>query len=286
MTHSNLTNQIALTPNQYSSRGGRKITNIVLHHTASTSGHGNGVVNMMVSGSRQVSAHYVVGSDAWVWCVVDEDYRAWSLSSANADGRSIVMECVNSTGAPSWLQSAASEEKIAQLVADICTRYNLPINRNTVVGHREVSESYPTACPGGMDLNKIVARAAQIAGSNYTAPAPAATGGYSKPVQASGAWAFNLPSSGTQARVQRALKNRARYSGPADGVFGTESIKGVQKTISQAGLYSGPIDGVAGAATCLGVQEYAAKFGSYTGPKDKILGENSWKGFALGLERP
>lgn len=95
---------------------------------------------------------------------------------------------------------------------------------------------------------------------------------------------YKLPSHTTQARVQRALTDMHRYSGPADGVFGTKTNEGVQLTIRKVG-YTGPIDGHVGAVGCRLIQEYAKKFGSYKGPVDGVLGENSWIGFALGLER-
>lgn len=98
-------------------------------------------------------------------------------------------------------------------------------------------------------------------------------------------WAWNAPDTATQKRVQVALANRNRYSGPQDGQWGINSIKGIQTTCQNVG-YSGPIDGKPGPNTCHYVQVYAKKFGSYTGPVDSVLGPNSWSGFALGLERP
>jgi len=98
-------------------------------------------------------------------------------------------------------------------------------------------------------------------------------------------WAWNTPDAATQKRIQQALANRGRYSGPIDGAWGVNSIKGIQTTCKNVG-YAGAIDGVPGPNTCHYVQVYARKFGSYTGPVDNVLGPNSWNGFALGLERP
>jgi hypothetical protein len=98
-------------------------------------------------------------------------------------------------------------------------------------------------------------------------------------------WAWNAPDTATQKRVQVALAARNRYSGPKDGQWGINSIKGIQTTCKNVG-YSGPVDGKPGPNTCHYVQVYAQKFGSYQGPVDSVLGPNSWSGFALGLERP
>lgn len=98
-------------------------------------------------------------------------------------------------------------------------------------------------------------------------------------------WAWNAPDSTTQKRIQVALAARNRYSGPQDGQWGVNSVKGIQTTCVNVG-YSGPIDGQPGFNTCHYVQVYAQRYGSYTGPVDSVLGPNSWSGFALGLERP
>lgn len=98
-------------------------------------------------------------------------------------------------------------------------------------------------------------------------------------------WAWNPPDAETQARIQRALTARGRYAGPADGVWGPNTVMGIQTTCQNVG-YDGPIDGEPGPNTARHVQIYAQRFGDYGGPIDQILGPNSWAGFALGLERP
>lgn len=155
---------------QRSSRNGRKIDRIIIHHTATT--NGEWVLDAMVSGSKQVSANYVPDKDGKLWGVVNEDFRAWTSSSASWDGRSITMECVNNS-TDGWTISNASYEKIAQLLADISIRYNFPLTRDkqrsTVLGHKELylywGDSYATACPGGIDIDRIVRRANEIKGS-------------------------------------------------------------------------------------------------------------------------
>jgi hypothetical protein len=113
--------------------------------------------------------------------------------------------------------------------------------------------------------------------------APASSGTPYHPVVSG--WAWNEPDAVTQQRIQQALRNRHRYGGPIDGVWGKLSIIGIQTTIKNVG-YKGLIDGIPGPLTSFYVQIYAQKFGDYTGPTDKILGPFSWAGFALGLERP
>lgn len=153
---------------QRSSRGGTAIDHIILHHCAST--NVNVVLNMMLTGSREVSANYVTDNDGTIYGVVDEQDRAWTSASSYWDGRSITFECVNSAGPPDWPQSEASYEAIARMCADISNRYGFPLTRDgrnsTVLGHRELYQyfgaSYATGCPGGMNMDRIVERANQI----------------------------------------------------------------------------------------------------------------------------
>lgn len=286
MTFSGLISRSITTPNR-SSRNGRRIDHVVLHHGATT--NGQWMEDIMRTGSKEVSANYVQRSNGDLIGVVPEESRSWSLSSAEWDGRSITVETENES-ANGWTISAAASEKLARLVVDVAGRYGFPINRDTVLGHREVHSrhgaSYATACPGGLDLDWIVARAQQVQAGGGGALPPVSTPSTPAAAAPSSGWNFWIPDAAMQARIQRALAARGRYAGPCDGDWGVESVRGIQRTIAQAGFYSGPIDGIAGAATCAGVQRYAAKFGDYQGPIDSALGINSWAGFALGLERP
>lgn len=100
-----------------------------------------------------------------------------------------------------------------------------------------------------------------------------------------GSSCLNLPDAATQARVQAGLALKGRYSGPIDGALGPNGFKGIQTTIRNVG-YTGPIDGAIGPVGCRYIQVYAQRFGDYGGPVDGVLGPNSWRGLALGLERP
>lgn len=168
MTHSSLTNQIRLSP-QNSSRQGAKIDTFLIHHTASVSGRGDGIVSMMVNRTRVVSSNYVLGSDGYLWMVVDEDLRAWTSGATNDGGRgaawdrrSITIEICNSSGAPNWDISEASITKAAQLLRDLRRRYGI---RN-VLGHRDLytqhGASYPTFCPGPNTVARILAREQEL----------------------------------------------------------------------------------------------------------------------------
>lgn len=151
---------------QRSSRNGAKIQSVILHHGATT--NDELMIQMMVSGSREVSAQAVV-KDGRRTGVVDEDYRAWTSASAYWDGRSNTIECANES-TNGWTISDASYNSMAILLADWSIRYNFALIRNgrnsTVFGHRELyqffGDSYATACPGGMDVDRVVREANAI----------------------------------------------------------------------------------------------------------------------------
>ena len=173
MTFSPLTTRISGNGGQFSNRG-RTIDHFVVHHAANSSL--SGVLSIMSTGSRQVSSNYVV-KDNDIVGVVPEEYRSWSLSSSVWDGRSITVETCNSAmgDASGWPISVATYHSLAKLIADCATRYNFPINRDRVLGHREVysrhGASYATACPGGINLDRLVSMAKEYqAGTSRPVP--------------------------------------------------------------------------------------------------------------------
>lgn len=153
----------------HGSREGVKPSLIVLHHAATTSL--SGLIGLMMPGGRIVSAHAAIGGDEIV-NTVPEDRRSYSLGAAVFERRVLSAECVNSAAAPGWPLSDATEESTARWVADVSVRRGIRPHREgdpkgwTVIGHREVftihGQSYATACPGGMRLDAVVARAQQI----------------------------------------------------------------------------------------------------------------------------
>ena len=285
------------------------VTHVVLHHAATTSL--SGLESLMQPGGRTVSAHYAVKDRTRVLKVPLTD-RAYSLASSLWDSRSVTVECANQS-TTGWTISDASHESLAIIVADAALEFGFYPHRDgdpkswSVLGHREVftihGASYPTACPGGMNLDAITKRAQELlAGavpSQPPAPAPA------RPSPAANAWVKSntvergapyWPVGPLMVRIQRALKARGRYSGPTDGEGGENTAKGIQLTLNISGRNGGarvrngsrrtPVDGLLGLNNALGIQEYARDFGDYTGPQDGDPREASWTGFALGLERP
>lgn len=57
-----------------------------------------------------------------------------------------------------WPQ--AMYEASAELIRDICDRWNIPIDRDHIIGHKEIYSL--KACPGKCDLDKLVRMAKEV----------------------------------------------------------------------------------------------------------------------------
>ena len=295
MTHSTLTNSIRLS-SQSSSRDGAKIDRFLIHHAASTSQAG--VIDMMVRGTRTVSANYVVGDT--ITCVVDEDRRAWTSGSrsdggrgAAFDKRSITVETINDS-TDDWTVSDKTFDNLARLIADCATRYDFPIDDDHVLTHQELwtlfRASYPTACPGDLQRRKsellTLARKYQ---TGKTTSAPSTSKPAAAPAKRSSWSAMSFGIAEVEATreqwktIQKWLKKLGRYNGDADGIPGQKTWKGIQTTVKKYGYYNGDVDGYPAEFTAKGMQKYARDGGGYKGPIDGKLGAKSWAGFVKRL---
>lgn len=158
--YSKLITSVDPRPMNFSSRNGIKIDRIVIHHNATTNKN-VALATWLQSGSAQTSAHYEVTPTEIIGCVSESD-AAWHCGGtggsdvprmANPNQRSIGIENLNSTGAPSWQIDSRTLANLAKLVKDICTRYGIPCDRQHVLGHNEVTS---TACPGGINVDEVV----------------------------------------------------------------------------------------------------------------------------------
>lgn len=161
MTYTTLATRTDVSPLK-SSRQGAGIDTFLVHHMASTDAAS--VRRAMLTGSKEVSANYIITSSGEIWGIVPEDERAWTSGSGSDGGkgaawdrRSITVEIENATGAPDWEISEAAITAAASLLADLRTRY--PITN--VLGHRDLYNlyraSYATYCPGPTTVARILA---------------------------------------------------------------------------------------------------------------------------------
>lgn len=134
------------------------VTHVVMHHTA---GSWDSVVNEFTSGSRHVSAHFLVGRDGRVAQFVSLDDIAWHAGDWGMNVKSVGIEheqYVRSDGTwTTWTDAQLSAS--AQLLSWLFAQAGKPL---TVLRHRDVVS---TDCPGDLPVEKIVAMATQATGN-------------------------------------------------------------------------------------------------------------------------
>lgn len=167
MTFSRLIKSTAAHHNKYTSRQGRGVTRVIVHHWAGTRGGDARLTNPR----EDVSTNYILYSDGTLVGQVPEEYRAWTSGSWEADSYSITVEVQNSAVGGQWPVSDKAIAKLVELIADVGRRYKWgSVTRSRVRGHREFAA---TACPGPYlwdRLNSIASQAnAKLGGK---APAP------------------------------------------------------------------------------------------------------------------
>lgn len=111
-----------------------------------------------------VSAHYGVGFDGKITQWVDENHTAYHSGKLSVNRRSIGIEhedfgkvngLYDDSPRPDLLYMSS-----AALIKDICTYYNIPIDREHIKKHSEIKS---TGCPNGLDIDRLVALARQLA---------------------------------------------------------------------------------------------------------------------------
>lgn len=128
-----------------------EIDRIVIHHNAGTNDDA-ARRTWYVSTGIGTSAHYQVTPDK-IWGCVGENYVAYHAGDYSMNQRSIGIEHLNDKGEPEWTIAEGTYENSAKLIAEICERNNIPIDREHIIGHKEVAS---TQCPGGIDIDKLI----------------------------------------------------------------------------------------------------------------------------------
>lgn len=156
----------------FQSRNNRKVIAIVIHTMVGTY---EGTIQYFKNNSRQVSAHYCLSLEGAVTQMVDLSLGANHAGNVDKPVAKVVL--ANPGINPNWYTvgienaddsnpAGADRSKqmpgLAKLVAELCTQFNLPANRDTIIGHREIYSI--KTCPGNIDLNDLVKRVQTILG--------------------------------------------------------------------------------------------------------------------------
>jgi N-acetylmuramoyl-L-alanine amidase CwlA len=142
-------------------REGKTINKIVMHWIVGTL---EACDATFANPDRNASAHYAIG-DGDIHQYVQESDTAWHAGNWSVNQTSIGIEHEGG-----WLlddgtrkiPSDKTHQTSGQLIADICRRYNIPLDREHIRLHSEYSA---TQCPGSLDVNRII----EIA-KNYISP--------------------------------------------------------------------------------------------------------------------
>lgn len=105
---------------------------------------------------RNASAHYGIGDDE-VHQYVGEENTAWHSGNWEMNLRSIGIEHEGGQllpdGTTRLKPSPRTHQTSSKLIADLCMRYHIPVDRKHVLKHNEIKA---TQCPGTLDLDKIL----------------------------------------------------------------------------------------------------------------------------------
>lgn len=128
---------------------------IVLHSTAGTLESAISLFSSTPQAGKETSAHYIVDNDGKLYQGLEEYYTAYHCGNYEKNQRSIGIEHVDN-GATVKLHTDAQYAMSAKLVKDICSFYGIPIDSAHIIPHNQV---VATACPNGLDVNRIIREA-------------------------------------------------------------------------------------------------------------------------------
>jgi glycosyltransferase involved in cell wall biosynthesis len=154
-------------PNRVVGRGGRRPLAVVVH---TTDGDMDGSLAWMTDPASGVAAHYLVGLDGRTVQLVDEgdaarhagrvlDPTAPLILREGGDPNLYTVGVeLDDAGDPGARRPDAQYSAAARLIAAAASRWGFPIDREHVIGHREVFAA--KECPGSVDLERLAREAA------------------------------------------------------------------------------------------------------------------------------
>lgn len=146
-------------------RNGYKPEIIVVHIAQGTL---QGTIEEFSSPQTQKSSHYFVAENDVIQ-FVEESKTAWANGEVVNPTSEIVLSRPHKN--PNWYSISIEHEGIdnitdeqyqlsAELIADICERWNIPFTRRYIIGHREIKAT--KTCPAKIDIDKLIKMATEI----------------------------------------------------------------------------------------------------------------------------
>ncbi|HLB62683.1 MAG TPA: peptidoglycan recognition family protein [Actinomycetota bacterium] len=156
------------TPNSSPGREGHRPRAVVLHTNA---GSFSGTLRWFADPTSGVSAHYLIGTDGRVAMFVDETDTARHVGRVREPTASFLTDDdpnlytigieFEDHGDPAGAPRTDRQYAVgAALLRSIVDRWEIPLNRDHVVGHREIFVA--KNCPGNLDVDRLVEEATSL----------------------------------------------------------------------------------------------------------------------------
>ncbi len=116
--------------------------------------------------TSKVSSHYMVGKNGEVWQFVADENTAWHAGGAMNPTWNLLKPNVN----PNFYTIGIENEgftgntftdsmytSLAQLIALLCQKFDIPLDRDHIIGHYQINSVSRANCPGsGLDFSKLI----------------------------------------------------------------------------------------------------------------------------------
>src|SRR6266852_8998038 len=120
---------------------------IIIHDIEGTTGS---AIARFQDPSAAASAHYIVSDNGQITQMVAEKDIAWHAGNWDYNTRAIGIEHEGYAYGPNWYTPTMYQVS-AQLIASICSRWGVPMDRQHVIGHYQVPDPDNPGLYGGTD---------------------------------------------------------------------------------------------------------------------------------------
>lgn len=284
MSNSPLVNYVKLSPN-YDSRGGKRITDITIHHMA-----GNLTVEQcgQVFQTRPASSNYGIDSSGRVGMYVQEQYASWANGNFASNQRSITIELANDEIGGNWHVSDKAINKCIDLCVDICKRNGISklVFNGSTSGNLTAHKMFmATACPGPYLYSKFPFIASEVTKrlGGSTPSDKLVVDGYFGELSTmrlqkmlgivQDGWV------GGQTNVCKPYIPRWTTAKFNDGYLGSTTVDRMQRWLKNKGCNPGDIDGLCGKKTIIALQHFLNLQKFDAGVEDGIMGDKTARAF-------
>ncbi len=126
----------------------------------------NGAYEWFNNSASNASAHYMVGKNGVIWQFVADEDTAWHAGGVNQPRWALLKPRINPNlytigieheGFTGEKWTKEMYEASGELIAMLCSKYQIPLDRNHIIGHNQINSVTRSRCPGdGVDLDKLI----------------------------------------------------------------------------------------------------------------------------------